>query len=58
MRKVKNPINYFVKKMNECAKKLGLWQTNFANPHGLANKMSKSSAFDIAKLCCETMKHS
>jgi D-alanyl-D-alanine carboxypeptidase len=44
--------------MNELAKKIGMTQTTFANPHGLANKYNKSTALDLAKLCIETMKDS
>lgn len=57
MRRVKNPATYFVKEMNELARKIGMTQTTFANPHGLANKYNKSTAFDLAKLCIESMKN-
>ena len=56
LRRVKNPANYFVKEMNELAKKMGMTQTTFANPHGLANKYNKSKTLDLAKPCIETIK--
>jgi D-alanyl-D-alanine carboxypeptidase len=56
-RRVKNPVSYFVREMNEQAKKLGLGETTFANPHGLANKLNKSTALDVAKLCAEALKN-
>jgi len=32
--------------MNKLAKELELKSTNFANPHGLAHPMNKSTCFD------------
>jgi D-alanyl-D-alanine carboxypeptidase len=43
--------------MNNKAKELGLQHTSYANPHGLMNKNNKSSAYDVAKLCCEALKN-
>lgn len=53
---VKNPINYgkfFVDEMNYNAEMLGLCSTNFANPHGLMNKLNQSSALDVALITME-----
>lgn len=36
--------------MNKLAKELDLKNTQFANPHGLANFMNKSTSLDQAKL--------
>ena len=38
--------------MNSYAKKLGLKNTKFANPHGLPHPDARSTAADIAKLSC------
>jgi D-alanyl-D-alanine carboxypeptidase (penicillin-binding protein 5/6) len=42
--------------MNACAKNLGLQQTVFNNPHGLADKQNKSSALDVSKLAAIALK--
>ena len=49
---LKNPSvqKLFVNEMNRNAKRLGLCQTAFANPHGLNNYYNKSSADNVAKL--------
>lgn len=52
-----SPVKLFVKEMNSIAMQLGLKDTIFANPHGLINSFSKSSASDIAKLSCVAMKN-
>jgi len=36
--------------MNDLAREMGLSSTNYANPHGLANRNNTSTAFDQAKL--------
>jgi len=46
----------FISEMNKNAIILGLKNTKFANPHGLPNNLSKSTANDVAKLCCICMK--
>ena len=49
----------FVGLMNERAKDLGAVNTNFINPHGLANgKLHFSSAKDLATIAFEAMKRS
>ena len=45
----------FLKHMNMLAYKQ-LTQTFFGNVHGLNNTENRSSAYDIAKLCCLAMK--
>ncbi len=47
----------FVKMMNEKAKELGLKHTNFVNPTGLDEKGHYSSAYDVAIIASELMKH-
>jgi len=53
-----NPVQVFVNEMNRNAKILGMFDTNYANPHGLQNFYNKSSAYDIAKLARSVMKFS
>lgn len=47
----------FVKMMNEKAKELNLVHTNFVNPTGLDEKGHYSSAYDMAIIASELMKH-
>ncbi len=47
----------FVKMMNEKAKELKLLHTNFVNPTGLDEKGHYSSAYDLAIIASELMKH-
>lgn len=47
----------FVKMMNQKAKKLGLKDTNFKNPHGLDTANHYSSAYDMAMIGKELVKH-
>ena len=47
----------FVKMMNDKAKELGLKNTNFVNPTGLDEKGHFSSAYDLAIIATELMKH-
>ncbi len=47
----------FVNKMNEKAKELGLKNTNFVNPHGLDADNHYSSAYDMAIMAKELLKH-
>ena len=42
--------------MNILASKLNLSQTYFGNVHGLLHRENKSTAYDIAKLCCIAMR--
>ena len=50
-------VNIFLKEMNFIAKKLFMHSTYLANPHGLSNINSYSSAEDIARLCSYTMRN-
>lgn len=47
----------FVKRMNERAKELGLNETNFKNPHGLDTANHYSSAYDMAMIAKELVRH-
>jgi len=47
----------FVRMMNEKAKELGLKNTNFKNPHGLEEANHYSSAYDMAMIAKELVKH-
>ena len=51
-----DPMKYFLNEMNKTAKELKLFNTTFANPHGLMNRHSKSTASDVAKLSCVALK--
>lgn len=55
--KVSGSVDAFVLKMNEKVKKLGLKDTNFKNPHGLDEKDHYSSAYDMAMIGRELVKH-
>ena len=47
----------FVEMMNEKVKTLGLKDTNFKNPHGLDEANHYSSAYDMAFIASELVKH-
>lgn len=47
----------FVAEMNRQARNLDLKNTKFANPHGLPHQEARSTASDLAKLCCLCMKN-
>lgn len=47
----------FVKMMNEKAKKLGMENTHFANASGLPNKDHYTTAYDVALMSRELLKH-
>lgn len=44
--------------MNKVARKIGMNNSNFANPHGLSNTNNYSTAEDLAKLCTFSMRNS
>ena len=48
-------MRVFVGEMNRYAKALGMENTGFNNPHGLADNKNKSSAADIGKIACIAM---
>ena len=43
-------IKAFVNEMNITAKKLGLNETRYGNPHGLPNNESRSTALEVGRL--------
>jgi len=43
--------------MNRFGREIGLTNTSLANPHGLSNTSSLSTANDLAKLCTFAMKN-
>lgn len=47
----------FVKLMNEKAKSLNAFNTNFTNPHGLSHKDHYSTAYDLALITREAFKY-
>ena len=47
----------FAKMMNERAKELGCKNSNFENPSGLPNKNHKTTAYDLALIMREVLKH-
>ena len=49
-------VPQFVALMNQTARKLGLKNTHFANPHGLDAGDNYSSARDLAQLTCTALK--
>lgn len=55
--KVAGTEDAFVKMMNDKAKELGLKNTNFKNPHGLDATDHYSSAYDMAMIGKELVKH-
>ena len=50
-------VSYFVKVMNKTARRLHMRLTNYANPHGLADKSNHSTAFELAYLANQAMKN-
>ena len=55
--KISGSVDGFVQLMNEKAKELGLNNTHFANPHGLDNENHYSTAYDMALMAQELLKH-
>lgn len=56
--KVAGSTEAFVKMMNNKAKELGLINTNFINPHGLDEENHYTTAYDMAVMAKELLKHS
>jgi len=50
-------VDGFVKMMNDRANVLGLQDTNFMNPHGLSEQNHYTSAYDIAIMARELVRH-
>ena len=55
--KISGSVDAFVKLMNERTSKLGLKNTHFTNPHGLDNEDHYSTAYDMAIIAKELLKH-
>ncbi len=55
--KVGGTVSNFVNMMNDKCKVLGCMNTNFMNPHGLDEENHYSSAYDMAILSRELLKH-
>lgn len=55
--KISGSVDAFVELMNKRASELGLKNTNFANPHGLDNENHYSTAYDMALMAKELLKH-
>ena len=55
--KIAGTESMFVDMMNKKAKELGLQDTNFKNPHGLDDANHYSSAYDMAMMAKELVKH-
>lgn len=55
--KIAGTEEMFVKMMNDKAKELGLKNTNFKNPHGLDAANHYSTAYDMAMIAKELIKH-
>lgn len=55
--KIAGTVDGFVDMMNKRAKELGLNDTNFKNPHGLDTENHYSSAYDMAMIGKELVKH-
>lgn len=53
-----SPIAVFVKEMNRTVISFHLKNTRFTNPHGLADKGNRSTAFDIAVMAFLSLKDS
>ena len=50
-------ISEFTRLMNEKAKELNMYNTNFETPSGLDSKNHYSTAYDMARLSCEAIKN-
>lgn len=55
--KVGGSVEGFVKMMNDKASELGLQNTVFQNPHGLDTEGHYSTAYDMAMIAKELLKH-
>lgn len=54
----KNDIEHFINMMNDKAKELGAFNTNFTNPNGLHNDNHYTTAYDLALISQYAMKNS
>lgn len=55
--KIRYPIRTYLTQMNKVSKRLGMSNSNFANPHGLSNTENYSCAEDMCKLCIYSMEN-
>lgn len=55
--KISGTVSDFVARMNERAKELGAVNTHFVNPHGLDAEDHYTTAYDIALMAFELLKH-
>ncbi len=54
---LQNSINIYLIEMNRVSRKIGLKNSNWANPHGLSNTNNVSTAQDVAVLCMYAMRN-
>lgn len=54
---VQEAMEKFVKLMNQRAKELGATSSHFVNPHGAHDPIHWSTAYDLAQIAKEAMKH-
>lgn len=54
---ISGTVEDFAKLMNSRAKELGAKNTNFVNPHGLYDANHRTTAYDLALIMREIMKH-
>lgn len=54
---VDGDVDKFVERMNERAKELGMENTHFANTHGYHDENHYTTAYDVALMCREAMRH-
>ena len=53
-----NTLSGFTTLMNNTAKKIGAYNSNFVNPHGLHDDNHYTTAYDLALISCYAMKNS
>lgn len=53
----KDPLGAFIGEMNREAKRLGLRETKYVNPHGLPSTKHSSSARDLARITEQALRH-
>jgi D-alanyl-D-alanine carboxypeptidase (penicillin-binding protein 5/6) len=54
---ISGSVTSFANRMNERARELGATDTHFVNPHGLHHRDHYSSAYDLALITREALKH-
>lgn len=53
----KHPVYRFLEEMNKLAKRIGMENSKFTNPHGLSQVTNFSTVDNLAKLCTYAMKN-